>query len=109
MNETKILIFRSSNCEFGIPLEAVRGVVTNSISGAIGEQLSAEQQIILRPTERFSPLTSKQTIIVQSDGVQLALLADQVLRTDILGETAKTAFCQSVTFQLWKLSTKENE
>jgi chemotaxis signal transduction protein len=99
MTETRLLIFRCGGEEYGVYIENVTGVIGGAEEQAVGKAIPA-----MDTCTAFNNRDNKPVIIMNSSGVQIALLVDEVLTVMRLAQENEAAGGSTIAdFKIWQL------
>jgi chemotaxis signal transduction protein len=115
MEERQLLVFRCGDKEYGIPVEDVCEVVGNAWLNGFpllgipenNRKIWNKPLSVLKFPSDSRKKTNSQIIVIQSNGFQMALLVDEVIRVmkypsgvDPAGDTTVASF------KIWRLSDR---
>jgi len=93
MDETQLLIFRWRDEEFGVPVEDVIGIIRNIGTNRMGRSICVEEIISLQGKSILIPklctdldaVDNKLTLIMYSNGAQIAIMVDEIINVKLMG------------------------
>ena len=115
MNDTQLLIFRWRGEEYGVPVEDVIGVTGNiwidllAIPRYVEEIINIQGKLlpVLDVRAGLKAGNNKLELIMQSNGVQFAIMVDEVVKVtgvdNVNGPLAGTAIA---TFKIWQFEKR---
>ncbi len=112
MEEKRLLIFRSGNGMCGVSVEDVSGIIshthTGSILGNIDRSVPMQDKSIQFPDSDIDRKAgpNKSAIIINSNGVQLLIIADEIIQEKKLVSTELELDATLTSFPIWNFREK---
>jgi len=115
MDEARLLIFRWGAKEYGISVAAEIGVIgkTSVNRRTISEHVEESSSLQGRPIPildvdvDFKTEDNKFAIIIQSNGVQFAIMVDEVIKViEVPNSNEELSGAETATFKIWQCNHK---
>jgi chemotaxis signal transduction protein len=107
----KLLKLRWSSEEYGVPVNDVSGIIRNAWASPLPISQNYKACCtspggplpLIGPDIRNTDWGHKRTVIMHSNGIQMALIVDQILDVIGLNEGDAKHGAQKATFKIWRL------
>ncbi|SCM81062.1 hypothetical protein KL86SPO_31241 [uncultured Sporomusa sp.] len=85
MKKVQLLIFKYGAAKYGVPVEYVKGIIGNTKLG------------------KLSDLGRQSSLLIYVDGIQIAIIADEIIKISELEAKQPTSVTGQGNFQIWRL------